>query len=201
MIRYIKGTVTGRFEGGIILENHGIGYEISMPSSSSVYLAAPEEEITVYTYMAVREDAVNLYGFDKSESLEMFLLLITVSGVGSKAALSILSTLTVREIKKAILFEDSAMLTRAQGIGKKSASRILLELKDKIKESSLDLTSDEGTPASAPAAAGAFEDAVAALVSLGYSKGEASDAVSAVRKENASAEDLIKGALKQLSIL
>ena len=92
MFRYIKGRVTGRLEGTIILENHGIGYEISMPLSSSVYLASPEEEVTVYTFMAVREDAINLYGFDHQEDLEVFLMLTTVSGIGNKAALSILST-------------------------------------------------------------------------------------------------------------
>ena len=200
MFRYIKGKVTGRFEGGIILENHGIGYEIRMPFSSSVYLAAPEEMVTVYTYMAVREDAVELYGFDNHDSLGMFMLLTTVSGIGSKAALSILSSLSVQEIRKAVVFDDPNALVRAQGIGKKSASRIILELKDKIKESSLESAPDTDSLPAAPAGAvGAFEDAVSALMSLGYTRGEASESVSAVRREDASAEELIKEALRQLS--
>ena len=186
-------------EGGIILENHGIGYEISMPLSSAVYLAEPDEDVTVYTFLAVREDAVNLYGFDSQEDLEIFMLLTTVSGIGNKAALSILSSLTVQEIRRAVVFEDAGAFMRAQGIGKKSASRIILELKDRIKESSL---STEPVPGAAPEKTGtlsAFEDAVSALTALGYSKGEASEAVSSVRTEDASAEDLIRAALRTLS--
>ena len=199
MFRYIKGRVTGRLEGGIILENHGIGYEISMPLSSSVYLASPEDEVIVYTFMAVREDAVSLYGFDHQEDLEVFLMLTTVSGIGNKAALSILSTLSAREVKKAVLFEDPNAFIRAQGIGKKSASRIILELKDKIKETSIDMETDTGVTVQQTGSLSAFEDAVSALMALGYTRGEASDAASAVRTEEASAEDLIKGALRVLS--
>lgn len=187
--------------GGIILENHGIGYEISMPSSSAVYLASPQEEVIVYTFLAVREDAVSLYGFDHQEDLEMFLLLTTVSGIGNKAALSILSSLTVQEVRKAILFDDPGAFVRAQGIGKKSASRIILELKDKIRESSVEMDSDVGASVRQTPSVNDFEDAVSALMALGYTRGEASDAVSSVRTEEASAEEMIKGALRVLSRL
>ena len=186
-------------EGGIILENHGIGYEIRMPLSSSVYLASPEDEVVVYTFLAVREDAVNLYGFDHQEDLEMFLLLTTVSGIGNKAALSILSALSVQEIKKAVLFEEPGAFVKAQGIGKKSASRIILELKDKIRDTSFPSGEDPGVPVRQTGPTGEFEDAVSALMALGYTRGEASDAVSSVRTEEASAEELIKGALRSLS--
>lgn len=183
-----------------MLENQGIGYEIRIPFSSSVYLAAPDETVIVYTYMAVREDAVELYGFDDNESLEMFMLLTTVSGIGSKAALSILSTLSVQEIRKAVVFDDQNALVRAQGIGKKSASRIILELKDRIKESSLEDEPGDGNAGTfSSEAVSAFEDAVSALMSLGYTRGEAAGAVSAVRREEASAEELIKEALRKLS--
>ena len=199
MFRYIRGIVTGRMEGGIILENNGIGYEISMPLSSAAFLAQPEERITVYTFLAVREDAVSLYGFDRHEELEMFMLLTTVSGIGNKAALSILSALSVQEVKKAVLFDDPGALTRAQGIGKKSASRIILELKDKIKESSLSVEENMETSSGIGADAGAREDAISALMALGYIRGEASDAVASVYTEGAKAEELIRSALKQLS--
>lgn len=183
-----------------MLENGGIGYEIHMPNSSAAYLAEPDTPVTVYTFMAVREDDISLYGFDDRESLDIFRMLTTVSGVGNKAAISILSTLSAGEVKKAVMFEDKSAFVRAPGIGKKSASRIILELKDKIKD--VDVSMTGGSPAAAPAGSGpdsVFEDAVAALMSLGYTRGEAADAAAPYAGGDASAEDIIKAALKKLS--
>ncbi|MDF3003461.1 MAG: ruvA, partial [Bacillota bacterium] len=132
MFHYIKGVAAMRFEGGIVIETGGIGYEIFVPDNSPVYLAESGQTVMVYTVMAVREDDVSLYGFHDKETLELFKKLITVNGVGAKAAMSILSIMPAGEIKKAIVFEDAAALTKANGIGKKIAQRITLELKDKM---------------------------------------------------------------------
>lgn len=202
MIHFITGKYAGSFENGVVIENNGIGYEINMPSSSAAYMAAEGDIVTVYTAMIVREDDISLYGFDDRDSLRMFRMLTGVSGIGSKGALSILSALTVTEIKKAIVFEDAGTLSKAQGVGKKTAQRIVLELRDKI---------DADAIASAPLADGAgsgmpvgvrngASEAIEALVSLGYSKSEASEAVAACGLEDASAEDYIKASLKQLSL-
>ena len=133
MIRYIKGIYSMTFENSIIVETpSGIGFEIFLPAGSPLYRYGEGEEIMVYTSMAVKEDNISLYGFHNREALELFELLITVSGIGAKGAMSILSTLQPTELKRAILFEDAKEISRANGVGKKTAERLILELKDKI---------------------------------------------------------------------
>lgn len=205
MIHYIKGKVTETFDNMIVIENNGIGYEMTVPSSSALYIASPDAEVTAYTAMIVREDDVSLYGFDDRESLRMFRMLQTVSGIGAKAAVSILSALTVSDIKKAIVFNEPDTLARAQGVGKKTAQRVVLELKDKVDADALS-ASPAGVQGSQAAAvkgdAGGISeisDAITALVSLGYTKADASEAVAACGLENATAEQYIKAALKKLS--
>lgn len=204
MFHYIKGFVTDHLENGVVVETGGVGFEISVPSGSALYLAGPDEMVKVYTSMAVREDDISLYGFDDRESLQLFHLLTTVSGVGNKAAMAILSALSVREIRSAVVFEDAAMFTRAQGIGKKTASRIVLELKDKIDAA--DIAPSETATAAAGRArrdadpgAAIAEDAIHALMALGYSRSEAAGAVKGAGKDCSTAEEYIKEALKQLS--
>ncbi len=206
MIHYIKGKVTETFDNTIVIENNGIGYEMTVPSSSALYIASPDIEVTAYTAMVVREDDVSLYGFDDRESLKLFRMLQTVSGIGAKAAISILSALSVSEIKKAIVFNDPDMLARAQGVGKKTAQRVVLELKDKIEEASFNgLPEGDGKSLAGNIAEGSSEkfeaisDAISALVMLGYTKADASEAVAKTGLENVSAEDYIKAALKKLS--
>ncbi|MGI6206490.1 MAG: Holliday junction branch migration protein RuvA [Anaerovoracaceae bacterium] len=201
MFHYIKGKVTGTFNGGIILENSGVGYEIFMPSSSAIYLAAPDETVTVYTYLAVREDGVSLFGFDDNESLEIFKMLTSVSGIGNKGAQSVLSVMSAAEIKKAVLFDDAGAFTRAPGIGKKTASRIILELKDKIEKISADIGAAAPAGRKKPEELVAFEDAVSALMALGYSRSEAAEAAEACGADASSAEEIIKASLKKLSHL
>ena len=133
MIHYLKGVVTAAEQGMLVLEASGIGYEINVPDGCEALLSLGTGEIvTVYTAMIVREDDVNLYGFSDKESLAMFRLLMTVSGVGAKAALSILSALPVGQLAQAIVYEDAAALTKANGIGKKTAQRVVLDLRDKV---------------------------------------------------------------------
>ena len=121
MIHYIKGVITETLPGKVVIENGGIGYEVYVPDNSAAYLTGKNELTTLYTAMIVREDDISLYGFSDTESLRMFNTLITVSGVGAKVALAILSALSVNELKQAIVFEDAASITKANGIGKKTA--------------------------------------------------------------------------------
>ncbi len=210
MIHFIKGRVVDTFDGGIVLENSKIGYEIHVPALSAIYLASPDEEVTVYTAMIVREDDISLYGFDDRDSLRLFKLLQTVSGIGAKAAVSILSSLTVLQIYNAVIFGDPDTLSKAQGVGKKTAQRIVLELKDKIEKihfsEKVSSSTISGSETMSDSIAGEstskeFTDAVAALMSLGFSKAEASEAISMSELEGASAEEYIKAGLKSLSRL
>lgn len=194
MLHYIKGKVTMKYEGGVVVENNGLGYEVAVPENSAVYLAKPEDTVLVYTAMIVREDDISLYGFSDKESLELFRKLITVSGVGAKGAMALLSCMPIVELKKAIAFDDAASLTKANGIGKKTAQRIVLDLKDK-----LGVISDAGgVQLESVAAVSGKSEAVAALISLGYSKSEAISALAGVDDEELSAEEYIKKALKNL---
>lgn len=191
MFHYIKGNITMRFEGGVVIEAAGIGYEVFVPDNSAVYLADSKETVLIYTAMIVRDDGVSIFGFYDKESLDLFRKLMTVNGVGAKAAMSILSAMPVGEIKKAIVFDDSATLTRANGIGKKIAQRITLELKDKLgavgglAETAEMATADFGKT-----------EAINGLISLGYSRSEAITALSAISEDGLSAEEYIKKALK-----
>ena len=208
MIRYIKGIYSMTFENSIIVENaSGIGFEIFIPAGSPLYRYGEGEEIMVYTSMAVKEDDISLYGFHNREALELFELLTTVNGIGAKAAMAILSTLSPEELRRAILFEDAKEISRANGVGKKTAERIILELKEKIGKLSGGMT-DSGMPAElaggtssgAGNAAGTDNrvEAINALIALGYSKAEAFSAISQVPEEGLSCEDYIKKALKHL---
>lgn len=198
MLHYIKGTLAMKTESGIVVEAGGLGYEIAVPANSSAYLAKDGEEITVFTAMIVREDDISLYGFGEKAALDTFNKLITVSGVGAKAGLAILSAMPLNEVQQAIILEDAKSLTRANGIGKKTAERIVLELKDKFGKLE-DAALPEGFETAAePGAAGSRAEAVNALIALGYSKGEAVNALAAVKEKDLTVEEFIKQALKKL---
>ncbi len=122
MFHYIKGNITMKFEGGVVIEAGGIGYEVFVPDNSSVYLNENNETVLIYTAMIMREDDVSIYGFHDKEALDLFRKLMTVNGVGAKAAMAILSAMPVSEIKKAIVFDDAVTLTKANGIGKKNST-------------------------------------------------------------------------------
>ncbi len=196
------------FENSIIVENaSGIGFEIFIPAGSPLYRYGEGEEIMVYTSMAVKEDDISLYGFHNREALELFELLITVNGIGAKAAMAILSALSPEELRRAILFEDAKEISRANGIGKKTAERVILELKEKVGKMSGGM-SDSGIPAELGGVSGSAAgtdgsgdnrvEAINALIALGYSKAEAFSAISQVPEEGLSCEDYIKKALKHL---
>ncbi|NLT46962.1 MAG: Holliday junction branch migration protein RuvA [Clostridiales bacterium] len=191
MIHYLRGTITMSFDGGIVVETGGVGYKVFVPDNSPLYTGRGKDQVIVYTVMIVREDDMSLYGFHDNDSLNLFQQLRTVNGVGAKAALSILSSIPVDQVKKAIIFEDVNALTKAVGVGKKTAQRIVLELKDKI--------SDIG-PLAELAEQAASEsgrtEAVNALIGLGYSRSEAVSAVGAVEGENLATEEYIRLALR-----
>lgn len=200
MIGYLIGILTMKTDAGILIETGGIGYEVMVPGNSHLFLEKEGAEVKVYTAMIVREDDISLYGFSDMTSLQLFKKLITVSGVGAKAALSILSAMSVDEIRKAIVFEDSTMLTRAQGIGKKTAQRIVLDLKDKLGN----LSHNDGFSAESNADFAGMDgnnprmEALAALTALGYTRGEAAAALAAITDNDLTTEAYIKQSLKKL---
>ncbi len=197
MLHYIKGTLAMHFAGGVVIETGGLGYEVHVPDNSSIYIAKEGEQVMVYTAMMVREDDISLYGFADKESLQLFRKLMTVNGVGAKAALSILSSLPVTELQKAIVFEDAAALTKANGIGRKIAQRIVLELKDKLDATeaiSSGISSSDITNANKNEKG----EAVNALMALGYSKSEAVEALAGIDESDLTVEEYIKRALKRL---
>jgi len=193
MIHHIRGTVEGTIDGGIVVEANGIGYEVFVPDNSPLYLKKSGEEVKVLTAMIVKEDDVKLYGFSDRESLLLFRKLLTVSGVGAKGAMALLSAMPVDNLKQAIAFDDAATLTRANGIGKKIAQRICLELKEKLGDISAAATAALAEVAAADEKA----TAVDGLVALGYSRSEAAAALAGA-EDGLTTEDYIKRALKKL---
>lgn len=199
MIGFVRGSLAEKGNGYIIVDVNGIGYEISVPANSGAYLSSEGQEVMVFTTMMVREDDVSLYGFSRKGELDAFKKLITVNGVGAKAAISILSSFTLEQLQQAIVFEDSKSLTKANGIGKKTAERIVLELKDKF------MTSQQDGQAQAvdmqmdgEGAMNERNEAITALIALGYTRGEAAGALAHVKESNMTTEEYIKAALKNL---
>lgn len=194
MINYIKGVVTESMPGMVTIENGGFGWAVNIPEGGRAVFMKEGETVTLYTAMLVREDDISLYGFGDRESLVIFRMLMTVSGVGARAAMSILSALSPDELKRAVTFDDPAALTKANGIGKKLSQRIVLELKDKMDAPFGDA---EYLPAVDAAPGSPKEEAVAALVSLGYTKSEALSSLVGIKTEGLEAGEIIRLALRQ----
>lgn len=198
MIGYIKGRLTGKGDGQVIIETGGIGYIVNVASNSPLLMEAEGEEVKVFTQMTVREDDMSLYGFFDKRSVSLFNKLTTVSGIGAKAAMAILSVLRADELIKAINFGDTAMLTRANGVGKKSSERIILELGDKLGDFGLSGGAAVPDTKSSSISADPRSEAVEAMLSLGYSRSEAANAVLGVEEDNLSTEQYIKEGLKRI---
>ncbi len=208
MFAYIKGTLEMKMTDYVVIDVGGLGYKIYMSSIGMEKLGSIGEQVKVYTYYRVREDDVSIYGFNSNEELRMFELLLSVSGVGAKTALSMLAVCTPSEFVLAIVSEDINVLTSIPGIGPKSAKRIILELKDKIKkeEQIQELTrASKGIQISTKVQEAIQKDnviseAVAALQVLGYNRKEIEKAFETIiDKENMTTEDLIKRGLVILS--
>lgn len=205
MISYIKGSLEEKLEDSVVVETGGIGYRIFVPASVYAELPRLGEIVKIYTYFNVREDAVNLFGFLSRQDLEMFRMLIGVNGVGPKSALGILAALKPDALRLAVISGDAKALSKAPGVGSKTAQRIILDLKDKIKAEDLLYGMDSAASADAVEIHGVGEvgkEAVEALTALGYS---ASEAAGAVRKvtitETMTAEDVLKAALRHLAFI
>ena len=197
MYAYIKGTLEDKTKDSIVVDVNGIGYRIFLSEQSMSKLGELGETIKVYTHYHVREDNISLYGFLSNEELKMFELLIQVSGIGAKTAIVMLSNITPSQFAVAIITDDLKTLTKIPGVGSKSAQRMILELKDKLKaedaiakdtEVKVKVTNNENA-----------EEAIQALQILGYNKGVINKALEKLDIDGLSTEDIIKLALKQLS--
>lgn len=202
MIAFLNGEISAIYEDKVIIEVSGVGYNVLMPSSCIKMLKGIGNIAKIYTYLSVREDAMQLYGFNTSDELELFKLLITVNGIGPKASLQILSSMSQDEIKMAIVAGDSKTLSKVPGIGPKTAQRIIIDLKDKIDL----INTVESRLSSDITYLGALSDekseALEALVALGYSKKDALNAVSSVdAPQGTKVEEILKLALKSISRL
>ena len=204
MLAYIKGTLEMKMTGYIVIDIGGLGYKIFMSDSGIEKLGDIGKTVKVHTYYKVREDDISIYGFNTLEELKMFELLISVSGVGAKTALAMLAVCEPTDFALAVITEDIKTLTQIPGIGAKSAQRIVLELKDKIKKEQQiqELTeASKGTKTKVEIAienSQKVEEAIAALQVLGYNKKEIEKAFEKIEKEELSTEDLIR---KGLSVL
>lgn len=201
MYAYIKGELAEINIDHIVIETGGIGYQIFIPGQTFEYLPALGEELKVYTYLYLREDAMILYGFLTKDDLELFKLLISVSGIGPKGGLAILSTLDADDLRFAVLFGDAKAIAKAPGVGGKTAQRVILELKDKmsLEDAFEKKTQHVQEVVNAPAAGSVKNDAVLALTALGYSSTESLKAVSRVEiTDGMDVEDVLKAALKHI---
>lgn len=195
MIYHLKGTVDVKKDSYIIIDVNGMGYKVSMPETALQNIEV-NEKIKVYTYLRISEDDINLYGFLTSEELAMFELLISVGGIGSKSALKILSNIAPSKFALAVISDDVKSLTKLPGIGAKTAQRIILELKDKMKtEEAIEDQKEEKTFI----IEGAVKDAADALQVLGYARKDIENALEKIDSKDLSVEDIIKLGLKNLS--
>lgn len=203
MLAYIKGTLAAVTEDGIIIENQGIGYDIKTPDLTRE-LPSLGSQYTVYTYLYVREDMVSLYGFASKIQLKTFKMLISVSGIGPKVAMGILSAMTVEELNYAILSDDAKTIAKAPGIGPKGAKKLILELKDKldIEEAFAGFGEADQEVEQVQPAEDVLSLTAQALVSLGYSNSEALRAIRAVEgAEGMDAETLLSESLRKMLTL
>ena len=206
MIAHVNGICAEVAQDKVTVDVSGVGFEVNVSTAALAQMPGIGEPVMLFTYLSVREDDLSLYGFLTRDELSFFRMLIGVSGIGPKGALAILSSLGVDDLRFAILSGDAKTIARAQGVGKKTAERLVLELRDKLSKEDIPLTGAEGTltgaGTEAEAVHGAAEEAAAALAALGYGAADAMRAVrSAIRRDEANANDtetLLSAALKEL---
>ena len=199
MFSYIKGKLIEKTKDYVVIDVSGIGFKIYTSATSlSDGLLSKGEDVTFHTYMYIKEGIMDLYGFSTKEELSLFELLITVSGVGAKGAVAILSVASPSKLSLSIVSDDAATIKKASGIGPKTAQRVCLELKDKIKNESFISSETDAFVSVSASDSSARADAISALVVLGYTQQEAQRAVALVKEEYEDAEIYIKHALKNL---
>lgn len=193
MIGTLRGILTAKQAPQVILECHGVGYQVETPMSTFLELPPIGQEVFLYTQLQVREDAQTLYGFSSIDEKGLFRNLLRVSGVGAKMALSVLAAMSVRDFERCVKHEDTALLVKIPGIGKKTAERLIIELRDRINKP---VTDASGKVYSTPA--DARSEAVDALVALGYKPAEVTRLMSQLDIDGKSAADIIRMALKRV---
>jgi len=202
MIAYVKGTLAFVNDQSVVVDVGGVGYLVNASTATISRLPSRGSDVQLFTYLQTSESGQALHGFLTQEELRMFILLISVSGIGPKVASGILGALSPQDIIMAIVAEDAVLLSKAPGVGKKTAQRVMLELRDKIKTT--DSWEDSGAPQAASAmasggAASAKQDAMDALLALGYGRAEAMQSVLEVAEEGMAADAIIRNALKKLA--
>lgn len=201
MITYVKGELVEINDNNIVVECYGIGYEIMVPTSVLPGLPSIGEMVKIFTYQNVKEDALDLYGFLTKDDLTIFKLLITVNGIGPKGALNILTVISPDELRLAVLSDDVKAIQKAPGIGGKTAQKLIIELKDKLSIEDVITKGATRIDVALPSQS-ARDEAIEALVSLGYSSSEAIRAVRAVADaDGMDSEQLLKAALKQIAFM
>ena len=197
MISFLKGVVAQVLEGSVIIDNSGLGWQVFMPASALSRLPRAGETITLYTHMQLKEDSVSLFGFLNSEDKQFFEMLIGITGVGPKAALNILSVLDPARLSAAILSDDVLSLCKAPGVGKKTAQRITMEMRDKIKSKETEnvLSPQQSLSPNHMQR----QDAIDALMALGYGRAEAVGAVMETALTDMKTEQIIRLALRKLA--
>ena len=199
MYAFIEGEVCEKLNGSLVLLASGVGWQLNC--SNNTLQAAPPigENMRCFTFLSVREDAMELFGFATREEKEMFLQLTSVSGIGPKTALGVLGAMPLRDLNLAILLGDVNALARAPGIGKKTAQRIALELKDKVSQSSVSSAAPSESFSAPVLSSDAASEAIEALIALGYSSTEARNAISQIRDRTDKPEELIRLALRAMA--
>jgi len=192
MIGSLRGILTAKQAPQIIIECHGVGYEVETPMSTFLDLPDIGADLFLHTHLLVREDAQTLYGFGSIEERGLFRMLLRISGVGAKMSLAILSTMSVADFQRCVEFEDAATLVKIPGVGKKTAERLIIEMRDKIDKAAdtqgVSIVQVEASPRS---------EAVDALIALGYKASEVNKLIGAMDVDDKSAEDIIRSALRQ----
>ena len=203
MYAFIEGEVCEKANGSLVLMAAGVGWLLLCSNNTLQAAPALGQKMRCHTFLSVREDAMELYGFATREEKEMFLQLTSISGVGPKTALGVLGAMPLRDLSLAILLGDVTALSRAPGIGKKTAQRIALELKDKITQADVSSAASGAVPAAGgpavPGAADAVAEAIEALTALGYSSVEARNALSQIKDPPDKPEELIRLALRAMA--
>lgn len=197
MYAHIRGTLTEKNADSVVIDASGVGYELSVSANTLASCPQAGEEAKLFCYLSVREDAMELFGFSSREEKKMFLRLIGVSGIGPKTALGVLSALSVKDLSIALVTGDAQALSRAPGIGKKTAQRLVLELKDKVENE--DLTGPGGAAPIKNIAGAGEAEAIEALMSLGYPASEAAKAVAAVSGQATKTDEILRLALKNMA--
>lgn len=205
MISYVKGEIVEIEDDLLVVETNNIGYNIRISSQTATNLPGIGHDVKIYTYMHVREDAMNLFGFNTKDDLNVFKLLIGVSGIGPKGALGVLSALSADDIRFAVLSDDVKTISKAPGIGNKTAQRLIIELKDKLKlEDAFEqkIENNQAIALNGNSNNEAKNEAILALTALGYSNSEALKAVKEANiTEDLDSEAILKAALKKLTFL